>query len=60
LMLVILKPDQTVSADELIEFCHQRIARFKVPKQVQFTDTFPYTPYGKVEKAKLREKYSVG
>jgi fatty-acyl-CoA synthase len=58
LMLVILKPDQTVSADELIEFCHQRIARFKVPKQVQFTDTFPYTPYGKVEKAKLREKFS--
>jgi non-ribosomal peptide synthetase component E (peptide arylation enzyme) len=26
---------------------------------VEFTDTFPYTPYGKVEKAKLREQHAV-
>ena len=60
LMLVILKPNQTATDEELLEFCRSRIARFKVPKRVEFTCDFPYTPYGKVEKAKLREKYAAG
>jgi fatty-acyl-CoA synthase len=59
LMLVILKPGLTATVDELLEFCRARLARFKVPKRVEFTDTFPYTPYGKVEKAKLREQHAV-
>ena len=60
LMLVILKPGQSASGDELLKFCQGKLARFKIPKRVQFTDTFPYTPYGKVEKAKLREQYGSG
>ncbi len=58
LMLVILKPGMSASGDELLKFCQGKLARFKIPKRVEFTDTFPYTPYGKVEKAKLRERYA--
>jgi fatty-acyl-CoA synthase len=57
LMLVILKPDQAATEQQLLAFCQGKLAKYKIPKRVMFTDTFPYTPYGKVEKAKLREQY---
>lgn len=56
-MIVILKSGQMAAEEELQRFCDGRLARFKIPKRVVFTDTLPYTPYGKVEKAKLREQY---
>jgi acyl-CoA synthetase (AMP-forming)/AMP-acid ligase II len=42
----------------LLKFCEGKLARYKIPKRVIFADSFPYSPYGKIEKAKLREKYS--
>lgn len=57
LMIVILKPNQQATEAELQRFCDARLARFKIPKRIVFAETLPYTPYGKVEKAKLREKY---
>ena len=59
LMIVVLKPGQTTTQDELKAFCQGRLARFKIPKQVVFADTLPYSPYGKVEKAKLKEQWVV-
>lgn len=41
--------------DELAGFLESRIARYKVPKRFVFLDALPRTPYGKVEKTKLRE-----
>ncbi len=57
LMVVILKPGQAASEADLLGFCQGRLAKFKIPKRVVFAETLPYTPYGKVEKAKLREQY---
>jgi fatty-acyl-CoA synthase len=57
LMIVLLKPGQSATADELLKFCEGKLARFKIPKRVLFADAFPYSPYGKTEKSKLREKY---
>lgn len=57
LMLVILKPDRSATDDELLKFCDGKLARYKIPKRVKFVSDFPYTPYGKIEKAKLREEY---
>ena len=57
LMIVVLKPGQSTTQDELKAFCQGRLAKFKIPKQVVFADTLPYSPYGKVEKAKLRQQY---
>jgi len=57
-MIVLLKPGQTATEDELLKFCEGKLARYKIPKRVIFADSFPYSPYGKIEKAKLREKYS--
>ncbi|MCA9957293.1 MAG: hypothetical protein KC434_21340, partial [Anaerolineales bacterium] len=57
LMITVLKPGQSATPEELREFCHGRLARYKVPKQVIFVDELPYSPYGKVEKIKLKQQY---
>jgi fatty-acyl-CoA synthase len=46
------------SADELILWCGERLARFKVPKYVRFLAEFPMTASGKVQKFKLREEHA--
>lgn len=57
LMIVLLQPNATVSADELKAHCGERLARYKIPKRVEFVAELPYSPYGKVMKAVLREKF---
>ncbi|MBI3694598.1 MAG: AMP-binding protein [Acidobacteria bacterium] len=52
---VALKPGQTATAEELIEFCRARLAHFKCPKQVVF-GPLPKTGTGKIRKNELREK----
>lgn len=51
---VTLKAGSTVAPDELIQFCRDRIAHFKCPKSVVFTD-LPKTSTGKIQKFVLRE-----
>ena len=57
LMIVLLEPGKTTTEDVLKDFCDERLARYKIPKRVVFADSLPYSPYGKVIKAELREKY---
>jgi len=56
-MIVVLKPGATTSEAELRAFCHGKLARYKIPKQVIFVDELPHSPYGKVEKVKLKERF---
>ena len=55
--IVVGKPGQQVTEKEIIEFCENRMAKFKVPKSVEFIDCLPRTPAGKIIKRELREKY---
>jgi len=56
---VTLKPDESATAEEIIDFCRQNLALFKVPKAVDFME-LPKTATGKVQKYLLREKEWVG
>ncbi|WP_286716317.1 acyl-CoA synthetase [Acinetobacter sp. UBA2581] len=49
-----LKAGQTATAEEIIEFCKQHLARFKVPKDVVITE-IPKTSTGKLQKFILRD-----
>ncbi|MDQ8055650.1 AMP-binding protein [Bacillus velezensis] len=51
-----LKDGQTASAEDIRTFCKEHIARYKVPRYVLFTDEYPMTASGKIQKFKLREK----
>ncbi len=44
-------------AEELIEFCRQRLAKLKCPATIDFLDDLPRTPTGKLLKRLLKEKY---
>ncbi len=57
--VVVRAPDAQVSEEELIGYCRQKIAGFKVPKKIIWTDApLPRTPTGKVTKYQLVEQYS--
>ncbi|MBA3606087.1 MAG: AMP-binding protein [Acidimicrobiia bacterium] len=45
------------TAQRLIEFCGQHLARFKVPRSVDFEDELPRLPTGKLYKRLLRDRY---
>jgi long-chain acyl-CoA synthetase len=61
---IVLKEGVTATPEEIIEFCRERLARFKVPKIVEFRESLPKSLIGKVlrrvlveeEKAKLAGK----
>ncbi len=55
--IVVLKPARDVTAEELIRFCKERIARYKAPKAIDFISVLPKTGSGKIEKKKLRDAY---
>lgn len=58
--LVVLKPGTHASEADLIEFCRERLAHFKIPKSVEFSDALPKGGTGKILKGQLREKYWAG
>jgi long-chain acyl-CoA synthetase len=55
--LIVLKEGQETDAGALIAYCREEIAGFKCPKSIEFRDSFPRTPLGKINKKKLREPY---
>ena len=53
-----VKFDEKMTAEELQSFCKGKIAHFKIPRYVEFMDSFPMTVTGKVQKNRLRESIS--
>jgi len=50
-----LRPGQSVSEEELREFCRGKLAHYKIPRYVRFVSEFPQTVTGKIQKFKIRE-----
>lgn len=55
--VVVLKPGQKVTAQEITDFCRGYLAGYKIPRSVEFVDALPRNPAGKVLKTELRAKY---
>jgi long-chain acyl-CoA synthetase len=56
---VVLREGQKPTQQELIEFCRGRIAKFKVPSEIQFVVSIPKNSTGKVLKRTLRGEKSL-
>ncbi|MDP8927127.1 MAG: long-chain fatty acid--CoA ligase [Actinomycetota bacterium] len=54
---VVVREPAGVHADELLELCRRRLAKFKVPKEVRFMAALPRSAVNKVLKTELRERY---
>jgi fatty-acyl-CoA synthase len=50
-----LKAGQQATADEIREFCKQKLAHYKVPRHVRLVDSFPQTVTGKIQKFRMRD-----
>lgn len=53
---IVLKPGQTMTPEEVILWCKDRIAGFKVPRYVQFRDSFPKTATQRTQKNVIKEE----
>jgi long-chain acyl-CoA synthetase len=58
--VVVLKPEQKATEQDIIEHCKRRLAGYKCPKAVAFWDEIPKTIVGKIEKKKIKEKFWEG
>jgi acyl-CoA synthetase (AMP-forming)/AMP-acid ligase II len=47
-----------LSPQDVIDFANGRMARYKLPRQVVFTDLLPRNPAGKVLKRELRDQFA--
>jgi carnitine-CoA ligase len=54
LVAVLLKPAQHATAEDIAQWCRERLAPMKVPRYVVFVDELPHTPTHKVLKAQLK------
>lgn len=52
---IITKDGLTIDAEEIREYCKGKISRHKIPRYIQFTDAYPMTASGKIQKYLLRE-----
>lgn len=52
---VVPRGDAAITAEDVIEWCEERLAAFKVPRFVAFVEALPKTPTSKIEKHRLRQ-----
>jgi fatty-acyl-CoA synthase len=58
--IAVLEAGSNLTPDAIIAYCAERLARFKLPKQVILTDALPRNATGKVLKTVLRERFGAG
>jgi fatty-acyl-CoA synthase len=58
--IIVRKPNASLTEEEIIQFCRDRLAHFKAPKSVTFVDALPRTATGKLQKFRLREEHWAG
>ena len=52
-----LNPGCLLSVDELVDYCRDKIAGYKIPRQLNLVEALPRNPSGKILKTVLREPY---
>jgi fatty-acyl-CoA synthase len=56
--VVVVKDGQELNEAQVLAFCREQMAHFKVPKAVVFADSLPKNPSGKLLKRELRQRYA--
>lgn len=56
---IVVRNSDSLSADDVLGFCNQKLARFKQPTRVEFIDQIPRNPSGKILKRVLREQFDL-
>lgn len=52
---IVVKPGFNLDQNDILKFCKNNVENFMIPKYVEFIDSLPKTPNGKIDKKKLKE-----
>jgi long-chain acyl-CoA synthetase len=52
---IVLKEGETATEDEIIDFCRERLTKYKIPKYIEFTNDLPKSAIGKILRKELRK-----
>ena len=52
---VVVKPGESLTKDELMKFCKEKLAAYKVPKDIEFINELPKSAVGKILRREVRE-----
>jgi len=55
--LVVRNPGEQIGAEELLRFCREKLAGYKVPSSVEFLEELPHGTSGKLAKREIRARY---
>ena len=53
---IVVEPGQELSKQEIVQFCQDKLSKFKIPKRIEFVDELPKSALGKVLRRVLRER----
>ena len=53
-VFVVLKPNETATAEDMLEYCKERLAKYKWPVEIEFRDDLPKTNVGKILRKDLK------
>ena len=56
-LAIVVKTDDALSENDVLEYCNGKLARFKQPQSVVFVEQIPRNPSGKILKRVLREQF---
>jgi long-chain acyl-CoA synthetase len=54
--LVIVRRDPALTKEEIISYCRTQLTSYKLPRQIEFRDSLPKTPIGKILRRELRDE----
>ena len=54
---VVLKPGESATAEEIIQAASEHLASYQKPRSIDFVDSLPKAPTGKILKRELRDPY---
>ena len=58
--IVVARKDASLSAEELIAHCRKHLTGYKMPRHVEFRETLPRTPIGKILRRELKDNNQIG
>lgn len=54
---IVPKPGHSLTKEEVIDYCQEYLADYKVPRQIEIVDSLPLSPAGKILKSVLKQEY---
>ncbi|MGB4267609.1 MAG: long-chain fatty acid--CoA ligase, partial [Spirochaetota bacterium] len=52
---VVVKPGENLTKEEIIAYCKEKLAPYKVPREIEFIDALPKSAIGKILRKEVRE-----